>query len=356
MINPVMSHYQTPVMTERSKALESWLKPWLLNTRCTLISVAGDASFRSYYRLPAAQNIQGKNLILMDAPPEKECSKAFIQLASAWQKQGVKVPELLAYDLDLGVALLQDFGDQQLMRCVDIQQPQAADPLYQQALQQLSQLQQLPADAAENHPLPDYDAALLTRELDLFDDWLLNQLLGITERPASWQAFRQQLVQAALDQPRVTVHRDYHSRNLMLLDDGQLGILDFQDAVFGPCTYDAVSLIRDCYLLWPESLQQSWLKLAHQLHCQTFEPVSFAQYHHWFDWMGMQRHLKAAGIFARLSLRDGKAGYLQDIPRTLTHLLQALQAYPDYQELHDWLQQDVALPFNTWLQHLQHDQ
>ncbi|MBE0508895.1 MAG: phosphotransferase [Marinospirillum sp.] len=356
MINPVMSHYQTPVITERSKALDAWLKPWLLGSTCSLVTVAGDASFRSYYRLPAAQNTQDKNLILMDAPPEKECSKAFIHLARAWHQRGVQVPELLAYDLDLGVALLQDFGDNQLMRCVDIQHPQVADRFYQQALQQLSQLQQLPADAADDHPLPDYDAALLTRELDLFDDWLLNQLLGITERPASWQAFRAQLVQEALDQPRVTVHRDYHSRNLMLLNNGQLGILDFQDAVFGPCTYDAVSLIRDCYLLWPQPLQQSWLKLAHQLHCETFKPVSFAQYHHWFDWMGMQRHLKAAGIFARLWLRDGKAGYLQDIPRTLTHLIQALDAYPDYQDLRDWLQQDIQTALKSRLQCLRHDQ
>ena len=337
---------------DRSQRIKAWLKPWLTNPNSTLINVAGDASFRSYYRITAAQSTTGTSLILMDAPPDKESSEMFINLAKAWHAQGVKVPAVVAYDLVLGVALLEDFGDVQLMQRIKADAI-AANKLYRQALQQLMGIQ-----ALTNSDLPKYSAELLTRELALFDDWLLKDLLKFTPEnlPAGWSAFQQKLIASALQQPQVIVHRDYHSRNLMALDDNSLGIIDFQDAVLGACTYDAVSLIRDCYLDWPAATQQTWLAYFYQLYCQAVEKetvetnISLAEFTRWFDWMGMQRHLKAAGIFARLWLRDGKASFLQDIPLTLQHLLRATQHYPELADIQTWLAEVVIPAFTAFLQ------
>lgn len=337
-----MNPYQTPAETERSQALRNWLLPWMGAAETGLIPVAGDASFRRYFRIEAAQSKTGSSLILMDAPPELECPQRFLELADRWHQRGVRVPGILQADVQLGAVLLEDFGDRQLLGCLNATDPVTADPLYRQALIQLAQLQQSTQDSGPQ--LPTYDASLLAREMDLFDDWLLGQWLELTpeQRPDNWQAFQQQLIASALEQPKVTVHRDYHSRNLMLLADQQLGILDFQDAVWGPCTYDAVSLIRDCYIQWPAEWQAQWLQFAYQLHCQHFDPVSLSDYSRWFDRMGMQRHLKAAGIFARLWLRDGKQGYLKDIPRSLQHLQQALKSDPEFADISDWLTRQVA--------------
>lgn len=340
-----------------SQRIKTWLQPWLTNPNSPLIKVAGDASFRSYYRITAAQSTTGTSLILMDAPPDKESSESFIRLAKAWHAQGVKVPAVVAYDLVLGVALLEDFGDMQLMQRVKADLA-SADKLYHQALQQLMGIQKL-----KNNDLPSYSAELLSRELALFDDWLLKDLLNLAPEnlPKNWRKFQQKLITNALEQPQVTVHRDYHSRNLMVLADNSLGIIDFQDAVIGPCTYDAVSLIRDCYLDWPAATQQAWLNYFYQLHCQAAEKeaaeketaensVSLAEFTHWFDLMGMQRHLKAAGIFARLWLRDGKASFLQDVPLTLQHLLRAAKHYPELADIHAWLAEVVVPAFDTFLQ------
>ncbi|NLW05326.1 MAG: phosphotransferase [Pseudomonadaceae bacterium] len=350
---------------DRSERINTWLKPWLTTPTSQLTNVAGDASFRSYYRITAPQSSTGSSLILMDAPPDKENSHSFISLAKAWHQRGIKVPNVLAYDLTLGVALLEDFGDTQLMQRIQAQ-PTEADAIYRQALEQLIGLQQLPSNLSSQHPLPHYCAALLAQELALFDDWLITGLLKLAPAtlPASWPRFKQQLITSALEQPQVTVHRDYHSRNLMVLTADslatqQLGIIDFQDAVYGPCTYDAVSLIRDCYINWPAATQQAWLAYFHQLYCQQAAtanleaPVSLEEFQRWFDWMGMQRHIKVAGIFARLWLRDNKAGYLQDIPLTLQHLLQATQHYPELADINDWLAKVVIPAFNVFLQQRQ---
>ncbi|WP_177247043.1 aminoglycoside phosphotransferase family protein [Marinospirillum alkaliphilum] len=325
--------------TERSIHLQEWLKPWLNRSPIPLTPVAGDASFRRYFRVEAADSRKGTSLILMDAPPDKENSERFLQLARAWQPLGIRVPTVHQACTQLGAALLEDFGDQQLMQAVREEDPASASPFYHQALQQLAHLQVQATHCPTAASLPNYDEALLQREMDLFDDWLLGQLLKLPDhdRPDGWTAFRQSLVDSALEQPRVVVHRDYHSRNLMLLPDHQLGILDFQDAVIGPCTYDAVSLIRDCYLMWPEAIQDQWQEQARQLHCRNFETIHATDWQRWFDLMGMQRHLKAAGIFARLWLRDGKAGYLKDIPRTLQHLQHALARHSEFQPISQWL-------------------
>ncbi len=318
----------------RETALLEWASTQC-QTPCTqLLPVAGDASFRRYYRLPLAE----QTLILMDAPPEKEPCEPFIRLARHWFEQGVAVPQVISASTELGAVLLQDFGDQQLMQGVLHLTAEQADPWYQQALKQLTEFQQQPVDTLN---LPAYTEALLAQELDLFDVWLIQDLLGLdpAQTPACWPDFRAQLIDNALSQPQRPVHRDYHSRNLMLRGPDQpLGILDFQDAVIGPITYDAVSLIRDCYLSWPESWQNHWREVFRQ---QVAADLPTADFNRWFDWMGMQRHLKAAGIFARLWLRDGKASYLQDIPRTLDHLCCALVHYPEYQAIEIWLSQQV---------------
>ncbi|MDR9466642.1 phosphotransferase [Marinospirillum sp.] len=329
---------QVKPLPPRHQQLLNWLQPWLSRDFQALTQVAGDASFRCYYRLHATENTQGNSLIVMDAPPEKESSDAFLHLAQVWHREGIAVPKVLDSCARQGFALLEDFGDLQLMQAVAGQKPQEADPFYRQALRQLAEIQD--SDPLQTQQLPDYDAPLLKREMALFDDWLLGDFLQLNnrDRPARWKAFQQELVNQALIQPKTRVHRDYHSRNLMVTDGEQLGILDFQDAVYGPLTYDAVSLIRDCYLAWPQNWQQTWLNCFYDL---TRPPVTLDEYRHWFDWMGMQRHLKAAGIFARLWLRDGKAGYLADLPRTLDHLTQALQNYPDWADINLWLRQEV---------------
>ena len=331
-----------PMPTSRQHQLINWLEPWLTepaSTQPTL--VAGDASFRSYYRLAAEQNRLGSNLIVMDAPPEKESSQRFIQLALSWHQQGLRVPYLYSSCEHQGFALLEDFGDQQLMQAVKPLAAAEADAYYLQALTQLAELQSVPvAD------LPLYSQELLNQEIQLFEHWLIDQLLQIQGLPTGWDAFKQRLVETALEQPQTLVHRDYHSRNLMVTEQNQLGILDFQDAVLGPCTYDAVSLIRDCYLEWPQNWQQHWLQAFQQ---QTYAHISRERFEYWFDWMGMQRHLKAAGIFARLCLRDNKKSYLQDLPLTLKHLQAALKKYPEAADILSWIEQSVEPAVSHYL-------
>lgn len=344
-----MNPYQTSIKMDRSQSIQAWLAPWLNNSASQLSLVAGDASFRSYYRISAEQSTTGNSLILMDAPPDKESSHGFIRLAKAWRALGILVPQITAYDLQLGIALIEDFGDLQLMQQVNTSN--TADTLYHQALVQLAAIQKLPKNATQAHQLPNYSAELLERELDLFDDWFIQGLLKLAKQdlPTNWPQFRQRLIDTALNQPQVTVHRDYHSRNLMVLNNQQLGVIDFQDAVYGPCTYDAVSLIRDCYLDWPEETQLAWLAYFHQLYCQQASAVSFEEFKLWFDWVGMQRHLKVAGIFSRLWLRDGKAKFLQDIPLTLQHLLTAAKHYPELADIQAWLTEVVIPAFDVFL-------
>jgi len=337
---------QEPLYPARYQQLIEWLQPWLKKGFSSLTQVAGDASFRRYYRLAAKDNRENRDLIVMDAPPEKEASDRFLHLAQLWQQEGISVPRVIGSSLEEGFALLEDFGNKQLMQAVCSDKPEEADPLYRQALRQLAELQGLPNSKVQQ--LPHYDATLLQAELALFDQWLLDRLLQLNQsRPARWQDFQNQLVQLALAQPTGLVHRDYHSRNLMVTQGDQLGILDFQDAVIGPLTYDAVSLIRDCYLDWPEAWQQSWLEYFYQL---TQPAASLEDYRLWFDWMGMQRHLKAAGIFVRLWLRDGKPSYLKDLPRTLQHLTKTLQHYPEWADISLWLSQEIQPRLENKLQ------
>ena len=317
-------------MSARSTLLKQWLDQQ--GYRDYQLSPASeDASFRSYLRLQT----EGRSLIVMDAPPDKEPCDQFILVADKLRAAGLSAPEIIARNLEQGFLILTDFGSSDYLSQLG---PETEAAMYRDALSAL-QLMQTRIDADD---LPPYDNALLQREMDLFHDWFLGKLMGISlgsEQEAAWQSIKQRLVENALAQPRVFVHRDYHSRNLMRLEQDNPGILDFQDAMNGPVTYDLVSLLRDCYIAWPpprvEQLALDYYETARRNRLVDVEATEFMR---WFNLMGMQRHLKAIGIFSRLKIRDGKTGYLKDIPRTLEYLRQVSAAETSMAGLFDLLE------------------
>jgi len=324
-------------MDLRQNKLTKWVAEALNQAELSLDMVSGDASFRRYFRA----NVNGQSWIAMDAPPEKEDSSSFVAIAQNWLEQGVQVPVIHRCDLELGFLLLSDFGDDVLLSSLSPEMPDTAsgDHYYRLAIKALTEIQHIKPDS--NYLLPLYTEALLQREMALFPDWLLEKKLGLTlstqERALLTKSFSL-LVDSALAQPQVPVHRDYHARNLMVLKDDSLGVIDFQDAVYGPVTYDLVSLLRDCYIVWPDEKVEQWCQEYYvlmegqgRLNCEWF------QFKEWFDLMGLQRHLKAAGIFARLSLRDGKHGYLEDIPRTVDYLVRVSKQHPSLEAFHNFL-------------------
>ena len=301
-------------MSDRATQLNRWLDQ--LGYRNYQLSPASeDASFRSYLRL----EMESESLIVMDAPPAQEPCDQFIAVARKLRGAGLSAPEIIAHNAADGFLVLTDFGGNDYLSQLS---PDSETSLYGDALVALL-LMQTRIDAAD---LPPYDETLLNREMDLFHDWFLGQLLDISLDPdqqSIWQSIKQTLIENALLQPQVFVHRDYHSRNLMHLDTGNPGILDFQDAVRGPITYDLVSLLRDCYIDWPqERVKQLALDYFELARDNDMINVNTETFLHWFNLMGIQRQLKAIGIFSRLKIRDGKPGYLQDIPRTLNYLIQ----------------------------------
>lgn len=309
-----------------------WLSQIQPERPMTLSLLAGDASFRRYFRAvdPAG------SLILMDAPPSHEDCGPFLTIARQWRAMGVRVPEVKAADLDKGFLLLEDFGDRTLHIAL---KEERAESLYPACIDALVQMQQ----SIDGSTLPAYDEALLRREIALFPDWLTERYLALQMPPAARTELgdlTEYLVQTALAQPRVAVHRDYHSRNLMMLDAGSPGIIDFQDAVYGPYTYDLVSLLKDCYVRLTkdqrEALVQRYLNQLPES-ARPDRPTLMKD----FTTMGMQRHLKAAGIFARLWLRDGKAGYLPDIPNTVDYLIEALDELGGYPRFLDFLMSEL---------------
>lgn len=309
------------MMDLRRAALQKWINS-LFEAEISgdLETVSGDASFRRYFR----QRLHNGSVIAVDAPPEKENSEPFVRIARQWHARGVKVPGVLHVDMGQGFMALEDFGDATLLPALTTE---TVDDLYTQAISQLVHLQLQPA---EN--LPHYDAALLDREMALFPEWFLGRHLGL-ELSAHEQAVLDEtfamLRNTALGQPQVIVHRDYHSRNLMLLE-GQLGIIDFQDAVVGPFTYDLVSLLKDCYIQWPQETVNAWTAqyFTQARAAGLIGAIADSQCQLWFDWMGLQRHIKVAGIFARLNYRDGKSAYLNDLPLTLHYIVEACEEYP----------------------------
>ena len=314
-------------MSDRLQQMERWLNS-LGYHHYTLTSASEDASFRSYQRLQQGVD----SWVVMDAPPDKEPCDRFIEIARKLREAGLSAPEVIDQNLELGFLLLTDLGATPYLSVLNADNKEA---LYADALAALLQMQ----INVTSHGLPEYNPALLSQEMDFFHDWFLGELLGIRLnelQQAQWLSIKQTLIQNALEQPQLFVHRDYHSRNLMKIATSNPGIIDFQDAVFGPITYDLVSILRDCYIDWPidevESLALDYYRAAKAEALLDVEPQQFLR---WFNLMGIQRHLKALGIFSRLKIRDGKSDYLNDIPRTLNYLCQVSELEPGMVGLSD---------------------
>ena len=305
----------------RLELLRRWLEEGLGWRDVQLAPASADASFRRYFRVGG----QGHDTVVaMDAPPDKEDVGPYLKVAAMLGDVGVHAPRVLAHNAADGFLLLTDLGS--VTYLAQLADARHADALYRDAISALVSIQARGQQHAQQ--LPPYDERLLRFEMSLFTDWLLGRHLSLTLTPGESamlaRAFHA-LVDNALVQPQVFVHRDYHSRNLMVCPDANPGILDFQDAVHGPLTYDLVSLLRDCYVAWPSADVTRWA-LEFRVAAQAAgvpAGADDAQFLRWFDLMGMQRHLKASGIFARLWHRDGKPGYLPDVPRTLGYIVGA---------------------------------
>ena len=316
---------------------------WLTHTLDLVIThfevASSDASFRRYFRVTHSQ---GQHIV-MDAPPEQENTEPFIRIATLFKATGLNVPQIYQHDLQQGFILLEDFGT----RCfLDQLNQQNATELYQTAFISLQQLQSCPNLC--NSSLPHYNVALLDKELEIFYDWFLSQHLNLAIPQPIKQNFNQILINSALEQPQACTHRDFHSRNLMFLSENSPGIIDFQDAVVGPITYDLVSLLRDCYVAWPEKNITLWLTEYYQqisdLGLINTDLVTFTR---WFDLMGLQRHLKAIGIFSRLNIRDNKSSYLTDIPRTLLYIRHVCNKYPELDTFNHFLLNTLLPAYNN---------
>jgi aminoglycoside/choline kinase family phosphotransferase len=328
--------------TERFSALVAWftqnagLDPASVNVR----PVAGDASFRRYFRasLPA-----GRSVVLCDAPPATEKNREFVTIARAFASGGIRVPELLHADTDHGFLALEDLGDRTLLPELTAAN---VGHHYARALAMLERLAVL--DSSQLGLLP-YDAAHLQREMDLFPTWFCEGLIGLAMDAAARERFEalcERLIERAREQTQVVVHRDFHARNLMLLTSDELATIDFQDAVIGPVTYDPVSLLRDCYRCWPAEDVRVWaLRHRDRLSAAGVPVPPAEEFLIDFDWMGLQRHIKVLGIFARLKLRDGKIAYLGDLPRVMHYVREVLAQYPEEAALADfaaWFEAEIV--------------
>lgn len=317
---------------DRQSQLQQWLESLAENTYTDLQPASADASFRQYFRVSNTQD--NKTYIVMDAPPEKENCHLFVLVTELIRSVGVNAPDIIALDLHQGFLLLDDLGNKPYLDYLTID---TAENLYIDAINALIKMQTIDA------MLPAYDEKLLQTEMDLFETWYLNRHLDIhlsEDQKASLDSIFTILIKNAIQQPQVFVHRDYHSRNLMITDNNP-GVIDYQDAVIGPITYDLVSLFKDCYIEWPGEKIDHWL----DLYLAGVTPTHFiekATLKRWFDLMGVQRHLKVLGIFARLNYRDGKSQYLNDLPLTLKYIVDTCERYKELQPLKQLLDETAA--------------
>ena len=317
----------------RTKLMLEWLNDDLALDIHQYGLASSDASFRRYFRIQTEHG----SFIVMDAPPEKENIATFIKVAHLLARSTINVPDIFEQNLSRGFLLLEDFGS----TCyLDRLTEANARSLYQSALDSL--FRQQTQISIENSDLPHYDRALLERELAIFDEWFLDRYLGLAIPGQIRSALHDLLIESALEQPTTCVHRDYHSRNLMVVETDCPGVIDFQDAVIGPVTYDLVSLLRDCYIGWPNSLVERWMTDYWQRLGQAgVVSCDLGRFQRWFDLMGLQRHLKAIGIFSRLHLRDQKSGYLKDIPLTMRYVTDTCSRYPELSEFADFLRHQL---------------
>ena len=305
---------------DRKQQLETWLKTILGEQAFSLTVASADASFRRYFRV----HLNDKTLIAMDAPPPQEDCAPFVKIAKIMRDAGLNAPQVLAQDLENGFLLLSDLGDDTYLSALN---NDTALKLYADATDALIKMQLV----SKPEELPPYDEALLTREMQLFPDWYVAKHLKF-ELNAEQQGWLQNtfeiLNKNILSQGQVTVHRDYHSRNLMICKDNP-GVLDFQDAVYGAITYDLVSLLKDAYIQWDEEQIIDWAVRYWDKARKAGLPVptDFSEFYRDFEWMGAQRHIKVLGIFARLNHRDGKEGYLKDMPLVLHYLRKVCERY-----------------------------
>lgn len=341
-----------PIVDERFEMMLDWLKNQPLLAGCEVshpVPASSDASFRRYFRIFASSEENGEtSYIIMDAPVEHEDCRPFIAVSAQLNSMGLQVPKVLAQNLIQGFLLLTDLGTTTYLSALESASEAEADRLYQDALSALVRLQKNGQGAAQQ--LPAYNQALLETEMNLFPDWLVGTHLNLSldkVEKHNWQAVQQALQKSAMAQPQTYVHRDYHSRNLMVTSQDNPGVLDFQDAVHGALTYDAVSLLRDCYIAWPQEQVSEWQRSYFLQLCEA-KLVSKSEWQAFqksMDWMGLQRHLKASGIFCRLAHRDGKEGYLNDIPLTLNYLVQVGSLYPEMTDLVRLLENKVLPQF-----------
>ncbi|WP_163932095.1 aminoglycoside phosphotransferase family protein [Paraferrimonas sp. SM1919] len=304
-------------MDPRIDALATWLASFI-GKKPQLEVVSGDASFRRYFRF----SHDNCSYIAVDAPVDTEDSRLFCALANAYQQQQINASEVIKADFELGFMWQKDLGDQLLFNYLT---PESMPHWYRKALNILPKINRI--CVTELGSLDSYNHQLLDAELEIFNEWLLQRTLAFefTEQSlAAWQQLKDILISSALAQPQVGIHRDFHSRNLMVNND-ELAVIDFQGALIGPITYDLVSLLKDCYINCPQQVRAKLLSDFYQQ--LDLQGVEYSQFERWFDLMGAQRHLKAAGIFCRLNLRDGKSGYLKDVEATLNYLVEIADKY-----------------------------
>lgn len=311
---------------DRLQRLEEWIKIAFPGKPFNLSPASADASFRRYFRITMAND----TMIAMDAPPELEDCSPFLHVAKVFATAAVNVPTILSQNLAEGFLLLSDLGSTTYLRTL-MANPASADELYTDAIDALIKIQLI----SQEHVFPTYDEPLLRRELNLFPEWYIARHLQVTldqKQQNNLETIFARILRNNLAQPRVYVHRDYHSRNLMLTTPNP-GIIDFQDAVYGPITYDLVSLFKDAYIHWEEDRVLDWVIRYWEKARKVGLPVAidFSNFYRDFEWMGVQRHLKVLGIFARLYHRDHKDAYLKDMPLVMTYLRRACERY---QELH----------------------
>jgi N-acetylmuramate 1-kinase len=333
----------------REKALQQWFEALEFQSSeqsLAIVPVSGDASFRRYFR----GNIAQQPYILVDAPPDKEDSHAFVRIAGKFKQLNINVPEVLAVDHSQGFMCLSDFGDTLLWEKLDQAQQNlsvspSATELYQMAFSQLLKIQTCEFD--QQFSLPAFDKAHLHREMTLFREWFCEDLLDLVlseQELGLIESSYEFLINSALAQTQVCVHRDYHSRNLLYQNEKALGVIDFQDAVLGPFSYDLVSLLKDCYISWPREQVNDWAleygRMA--LDENIIVELDEAKFLCSFDLMGIQRHLKAIGIFSRLYLRDKRLNYLADIPRTLNYIRAVVNEHVELSEFSQWLEKAVV--------------
>jgi aminoglycoside/choline kinase family phosphotransferase len=335
---------------KQSSLLQTWIVEQLklhenikVDQPISLTVLNGDAGFRQYFRVNTRPSLLAVSA--SEDSGNSEDARYFAKLSDVLRREGVPTPQIIACDNTHNFLLIEDFGDASFLSMLDTD---SADLLYSEASMVLLRMQQIQPEALRSAgiDLPDYSQELLREELDIFSEWFVEALLGLTlsdsERKLLDDAFNFLELQAQA-QPQVLVHRDYHSRNIIYREGEAPGIIDFQDAVWGPITYDLVSLLRDCYIEWPAAKVQRWLRTYGNLAIELglMDAIDEDRWQRWFDTMGLQRHIKVLGVFARLALRDNKSAYLKDLALTWRYVMTVAKCYPQMQPFAIWCESDL---------------